>query len=401
MSDLPVYHVPGPPGEAGFVHGRALEDLLTRPFVEAYVARLAETNRCDPQDLRAQSRRWLAGLPAHFQEEIEGMGDGCGLGTDPVAAFLYADIARPTGAESPGARARRFNPAADPEPPPGEHDLPADDDAEAERESAGGPMCSGVAARLDDGAAWIARNCDWLIATLTRGTAAVAHAAPNRIPIMAVGIRGDIDVDTGINAERLWLHLHTLPALDDPPRDRTCISWLFWAREALETCATIDEVERFIERTARDRGVLAIVGDGKTNGAAVFECSKGGHVRRDADLERPVFATNHTIVKEIDAEREAKSRAGSTVGRFCAIRARLRDGAPRRGPDDLIDLLADPGVEMRTPVNLRTIYSAVAQPAGESVWFASGGADGRPAASGGRWARVKPPWRSRGGAVRR
>jgi hypothetical protein len=350
--------------------------------------------------LLTQTRRWLAGLPEHFQEEIEGMGDGCGLGTEPVAAFLYADISRPSGAESAEARARRFNPAADPEPAPGEHDLPGEDAAEAERESAGGPMCSGIAARLDDGSAWIARNCDWLIATLTRGTAAVAHAVPNRIPVMAVGIRGDIDVDTGINAERLWLHLHTLPALDDPPLDRTCISWLFWAREALETCATIDELERFIERTARDRGVLAIAGDGKTNEAAVFECSKGGHVRRDADLTRPIFATNHTLAKEIDAEREAKSRAGSTVGRWCALRARLRDGAPRRGPNDLIGLLADPGVEMRTPVNLRTIYSAVARPAEETIWFASGGADGRPAASTGRWARVKPPWASHGGVGR-
>ncbi len=384
MNELRVYHVPGEPAEAGFAHGRALHDLLTQPLIEAYLRRLGETNRYTREDLSAQCERWLAGLPEHFREEIEGMGDGSGVGTRLVAEFLYADIARPTA----GAGERRFDPAADPEPAPGEHDLP-------DHTEIGGPMCSGVAARLGDGNVWIARNCDWLIPTLTRGTAAVAHETPHRIPVMAVGIRGDIDVDTGINAERLWLHLHTLPAMDDPPLDRTSISWLFWAREALEVCATIDELEAFIERTARDRGVLAIAGDGKTNEAAVFECGKGEHVRRDVDLSTPAFATNHTLSKEIDAEREAKSRAGSTVGRWCAMRARLRERAPKRGPDDLIDLLADPGVEMRTPRWLRTIYSAVVRPSDASVWFASGDASGRPAASGGRWARVTPPWLSR------
>jgi hypothetical protein len=77
------------------------------------------------------------------------------------------------------------------------------------------------------------------------------------------------------------------------------------------------------------------------------------------------------------------------------MRSRLRRRAPERGPDDLIDLLADPGVEMRTPKWLRTIYSAVVRPSDASVWFASGDASGRPAASTGRWARVTPPWLSR------
>ena len=57
---------------------------------------------------------------------------------------------------------------------------------------------------------------------------------------IGVGIRGDIDIDTGMNAEGLWLHLHTLHARDPLPDDRPVISWLFWAREALETCSTIE-----------------------------------------------------------------------------------------------------------------------------------------------------------------
>jgi len=91
-----------------------------------------------------------------------------------------------------------------------------------------GPLCSAAAGRSPDGrGAWVARNCDWLRAILVRGTAAVVHRRPHAIPILAVGIRGDIDVDTGVNAERLWLHLHTLPALDAPTDDRRRFSWLF------------------------------------------------------------------------------------------------------------------------------------------------------------------------------
>ena len=53
-----------------------------------------------------------------------------------------------------------------------------------------------------------------------RGCAAVVHETPHRIPVMAVGIRGDIDIDTGLNAEGQRLHLHTLHAKDDPPAAR-------------------------------------------------------------------------------------------------------------------------------------------------------------------------------------
>src|SRR5690606_34283906 len=153
--------------------------------------------------------RWLGNLPAHFQEEIEGMARGAGIGVLGMAEFLYADIARPTG----GADARLASPGEEPAR------MEREGRAGREAEPADGPMCSGVWLAATGGAeTWVGRNCDWLVPTLLRGTAAVVHAAPGRIPVMAVGIRGDIDVDTGINAERLWLHLHTLLAMDDPPR---------------------------------------------------------------------------------------------------------------------------------------------------------------------------------------
>ncbi|MEM7622857.1 MAG: C45 family autoproteolytic acyltransferase/hydrolase, partial [Planctomycetota bacterium] len=361
---------PGPPGESGFVHGRLIADLLSPAFVEAYLRRLAPINRFTLDDVRVQASRWLDGLPVNFQEEIDGMARGSGRPLAEVAAFLYADIARAT---RDVAVNHAYDAVRDPE-----------------LGNARGPMCSAVVSNANR-CRWASRNCDWLTATLMRGTSCVVHAVPNRIPVMAVGIRGDIDIDTGMNAEGLWLHLHTLLAKDDPPRDRTCISWLFWAREALERCATLDELEAFIHATGRDRGVIAIAVEGKTGDAAVFECTKADARRVDAGTE-PLFATNHTLAKVIDEAREAKSRPGSTVGRFCALRSLLREHAPEHGPDDFIDLLAAEGVEMRTPEHLRTIYSAVANPKHNEVWFAAGKADGPPAASRGRWERVLWKW---------
>jgi hypothetical protein len=344
------------------------------------------TNRVDRTDLERQAGRWIAGLPRRYQTEIDGMAQGAGVKPIRAATFLYADIARPTRPDAEDA-SRAFDAVRDAEPGPGEHDLPADAPI--------GPMCSAVIATTPSHPSpWVARNCDWLYATLMRGTSAVVHATPGRIPVAAVGIRGDIDVDTGMNAEGLWLHLHTLLALDDPPTDRTTISWLFWAREALETCATLDDLERFIESTGRDRGVIAVALDGTSGEGALFECTKSTHTRHDFDPARPMVATNHPQSKVVDAAREAKARPGSTVGRFCALRSLTAEHPPEHGPDDLIDVLAHPGVEMTTPEHLRTIYSAVALPAEREIWFSAGDDTGRPAASRGTWTRVRDPFRS-------
>ncbi len=381
MSRLPTYQLMGAPGEAGVQHGRLLTDILSPGFIERYTGLLCGLNRCTRRDLSRQAQRWIERLPAHFVEEMDGMAVGAGATLASVAEFLYADIARPTRMQTVHDAERAFNPAADPEPLPGDHELPA----------GGGPMCSGVIANLHDGNPWIARNCDWLTPTLMRGTAAVIHATPRRIPVMGLGIRGDIDVDTGMNAERLWLHLHTLAALDDPPRDRTCISWLFWAREALEICASLDDLEHYIEETGRDRGVLVFAADGKTREAAIFECTKASHVRYNFDPAEPLYATNQTLSKEIPPERAQRSCEGSTIARYCGLRARLSEQPPAHGPHDLMHLLADPRIEMRRPQWLKTIYSAVANPTDGKMWFAAGDANGTTAASGGRWEALAFP----------
>jgi len=362
---LRIDHIPGHAAACGYAHGRRIADLVEPAFLRAYTGALADAIGFDPDSLRPQGAAWLASLPTHFAVEIEAMAQGAGVELGAMVDLLYADIARSDRSSAPS-----------------------------------GPMCSAVTSTLGDGRRWVGRNCDWLTPTLMRGVSAVVHEVPNRIPIMAVGIRGDIDVDTGLNAEGLWIHLHTLHATDPVPEGVASVSWLFWAREALETCADLDELERFIGATARDRGVMVIASDGRTGGAAVFECARGSYTRHDAMGDAPMCVTNHSLLRKARAPAAASPNASGTLSRARTLGRLLDQSPPVHGPDDLIASLGAEGVEMRTPRWLRTIYSAVADTSAQSVWFAAGTPGGRPAASSGRWSVVTPPWVKRRAAAR-
>lgn len=359
-----VDQFPGGPEESGFAHGRTLRDLLEPAFRERYITEIGRVIAYEREDLRSQAARWLDELPEHFQLEIDAMAAGGGLAAIKVAEFLFADIAKSTEG--------------------------------AERNTPIGPMCSALLSGCARGSLWIARNCDWLRPTLLRGVSAVVHEAPNRIPMMSMGIRGDIDADTGINAEGLWLHIHTMHARDRVVEGEPVHSWLFWGREALETCATIDELEAFARRMQRDQGLMAIVGHGPTNAGCVFECTRTTTRRHDIDPRDPRCVTNHPLSKPLPSyaghAAQGTQRSSGTISRLRAMRQHIEDTPPRRFPDDLKQLLASEGVEMRTPEWIRTIYAAVVNPQTQTVWFASGDHGGAPAASTGAWSRVRPPW---------
>ena len=392
---LPVIDLAGTPGDMGMAHGRVLADQLAPAWLDAFLQDFEHLNRLTRAELYAQAEAWQRLLPGHVLEEIDGMARGAraagaSASRADVLAYLYADIAQPT--LKPGEErqpAGVVNPAAH-----GEDG--AEDGVVADEAGAGGPMCSGlVVPTADDGALWVARNCDWYWALLRRGTAVVVHRRAGAIPCMALGVFGDIDVDTGVNAAGLWLHMHTLYSTDGPRAGTRETSWLFWCREMLETCETLADVERFIERTSRDRGVLLFAVEGRLRRAALFECTRGSHVRHEmgAGLDGDaILATNHCPAKVMDAERVARSRRGSTVSRLARMRA-LVEERPEHGPDDLIDVLADPGVEMRRAKSLRTIYAAACAPGRQEVWIASAGyPEGGSAASAGRWERVGWPF---------
>jgi len=369
----PTFHevrLPAHLEEAGFAYGRACTDLLRGERLDRYLRSMLDLKRTDPISLAAHACAWARRLPDHFQRQMHAMAHGAAVPPSTLEQFLYADIAVPAG-----------TPVA----------------ADSTLVSADGPMCSGVVVHEPD--PWVARNCDWYQATLQRGTAAVFHAVPHRIPCVAVGLMGDIDADTGMNAEGLWLHMHTLQATDEPRAGVSCISWLFWMREALETCATLDDVERFIARTDRDRGVLLFAVDGRRGESAIFECSRSTYrvVRPGSVAGRPTLvATNHAHARHPSPaeaiERGNRPGGNGTISRWCRLHTALARGHAGSQPDQLMRLLANEGVEMRPGRGseaLRTIYSAVAAPAQGRLWFASGAC---PAASAGTWRPVRVDW---------
>ena len=377
--------IPGDVEDAGFAYGRACAHLLAHDRWTIYTNAMMRVQRTDATHLAACAERWAASLPVHFQMQIEAMARGAGVDGPRVRQFLYADIASPLPAGGAGSASHG-----------------------ASLISATGPLCSSVIAAQprEPKRPWVARNCDWLLGTLCRGTAVVRHRVPGRIPCAALGLLGDIDADTGMNAERLWLHMHTMHATDEPRAGASVISWLFWMREALETCATIDDLERFVHATNRDRGVMLLAADGKTGDTAVFECTRTGAVRLGPEHLRcgpAIVATNHPRDKHPSREQQqerarAMARAGNgrslgTISRRCRLLELVEHAPPEHLPDDLVEILSDDGVEMRhdnaASEQLRTIYSAVADPSRDRVYFASGAC---PAASQGTWREVRMRW---------
>lgn len=391
-STFHVCELAGDHASAGYRYGRMCREILSEARREAFITAMLPITRTSREHVEACASVWAGQLPVHYQEQMEAMARGAGVRAKDVHAWLYADIAAPLGQQPRvmDSAVRGWAPISD-----------------------GGPMCSGVVVPGADGQhgssrTWAARNCDWHEPTLMRGTAAVLHAVPGRIACMTVGLMGDIDADTGLNAEGLWLHMHTLAASDEPRAGYSCISWLFWMREALEQCSTLRDVEAFIQRTDRDRGVMLFACDGKSREGAIFECSRSGYTRVDPWImqtqvgERSVcFATNHCQhkhPKDVDEYGQPMpprvSPSNGTISRYNRLRQVLTDAWPEDEPHDLMEILADERIEMRTTSpgsSLRTIYSAVASPGNAVrepvVFFASGAC---PAASGGTWREIWP-----------
>ena len=367
-SDVRVVRLSGAPGDQGLQRGETLGPVLSETPRRAYLDATSLLTGVSPGSVRRGAGAWLESLPTHVQEEVDAMARAAsraaGFSGPPVSPFdvaewLYADIASGGGA--------------------------------------GGAACSAITVEIDR-AAWVARNCDWLPSQLLRGHSVVIHDHPrgsSRIPILAMGIAGDIDVDTGMNAAGLWLHVHTMHASDSPSHAKPRRSWLFWAREALETCETLDDLDAMLSRVDRDRGTILVAVDAKTNERAVFECPRASHERHDAG---PSFqcATNHPASKHpLDPERLARSRPGGTIRRRDALERLALANHVWAPPDDLAAILAHPSVEMRDAKHLRTIYSAICRPASRDLWFCPGSPSAQSSVPQGRWTRIPNPWPAR------
>lgn len=235
--------------------------------------------------------------------------------------------------------------------------------------------CTSFIAAID-GAPWVGRNNDYLLPLWWDH--AMVRDIPGRLSTLALGLPGDAFTGTGINEARLWLHTHWLPA---PDRPQAAERWtpFVWLREALETCATIADVESLLSATERDQGMALFAVDGKARAAALFECTCRSHLRADF-RGPPLVAANHYQLVVVPGAADEGSRS-----RQDRLERALR-AAPGREAFAAALALAAVGEEGS---DLGTVYSALADPAGGRIWYA---ADAFPAPLEGRWAPLEWPW---------
>jgi hypothetical protein len=333
-----ITHLSGTPWKMGYAMGRKLGSRLEANIQRYLELRPQPAEALDYERLRLGALDYLHRLPERFQQELEGMAQGAGLPTQRLAEWQYIDPLLYPG-------------------------------------------CSGFVVEIE-GAAWVGRNND-MFAPEMWGYLTVREPT-GRIPAMTFGMEGDVFAPTGMNRAQLWLHCHALDALDAPGQGRPHLPSYVILSEALETCASLGEVEARLDQIDRDDGMLLLAVDGKSGEFAVYECGCSAHIRHEP-VEGVIIATNHPL-------SEQESEQDNSHSRYCRIEEMLGELRQRtnslRLPDDLITILGDEGVERRQP-DFATVYSNVACPASGDAWYTFGG---YPAASRGNWGKVHIPW---------
>ena len=338
-----TYQTRGSPAEAGLILGRALGDRLDgviRAYLEGMVG---PTGSPDREKLGSGAMAWLQGLPERFREEYEGMARGAGLPVQRIAEWGYSE---------------RFAPGG----------------------------CSALVC-VTGGQPWVARNND----TETSGPWGYVTVSEieDRIPTIGFSLEGDIFAPAGMNQERLWLSYNHLPADDAPSPDRKALDCFVFLMEALETCGTIREVEDLLGRVHRVGGMSLLAVDGKGGEFAVFECAPSRHARREVRGDGIVAANHHCALQgpapggqHLPGSEDRHRRMEELLADLLRTRAVLEF------PGDLVRILADDGVERRSP-DFETTSANVACPGNREIWYTFGGT---PAASAGDWQPVKWSW---------
>ncbi len=332
-----ISYAEGTPREIGLSAGRRLGKKLARNIAYYIRNRPLRLDALDRTKTQAAGMSFFRSLPARFQEEIEGLAEGAELPLQQVTEWFTVD--------------------------------PSVQD-----------WCSGFASSID-GHFWVGRNNDFR-APAVWGYVSVKNIQ-GRIPTMNFGMEASAFTSNGINKEQLWLHSQYLPVTDKPRKNRAHFPGYVVITEALETCSNIQEVEKLLATIDRDDGMILFAIDGKTEETAIYECSCRKHYRKNP-VEGRLVATNHV--------RSTKSSriVGSSASRLTRLMELVgRNGWPGvNAPDDLIAVLADRGVEMRS-IQFITVESVVACPGQKKQWYTLGG---YPAANYGNWQEIAWPW---------
>jgi hypothetical protein len=284
-------------------------------------------------------------LPTRFQDEFEGMAEGANISLQRLAEFAYI-------------------------------------------EECDAKQCSG-AIYLHENQAWVARNNDFYVPELW-GYAAIREV-DGRFPTINFDMEGGIFTPTGINKEKLWLHYNFLPVWDEPAPNKPHVPPYVFLTEALELCHTISDVETLLDATDRDGGMLLFAVDGKNNEFALFDCMCAKYARRESS-DGWIVGTNHYCgFEDLTLDDAAKAPLG-TLSRFSRMENLMQTLSASQTrlnlPTDLIRILADDEIERRDQ-QVVTVYSNVACPCKDEIWYTFGG---YPAASKGNWQRLEWPW---------
>jgi hypothetical protein len=340
LIDMDIFHLAGEPRERGISYGRSLKEIFPRQFTLWIDKGMAAHGILDRERLTQEAHRFLDKLPRHFVEELEGFAKGAQVPVLHVAAWQCEYLAR-TG-------------------------------------------CSTLVTQ-PDGIPWVGHTVDydnfgahqWACVVIVDASDSV------RLPFMHFPIRGDLGVYQGVNAARLWLHTNYLPAIDVPCRPS--LPWLFWVREALETCTSLADIEAFLNTYDRDTGVALTAIDGKTNEATIFECSRSTFRRLPAQAQA-LSVTNHA-----QSGGTEEAFLPPSVGSLRRL-ARLQELVTHHMPcqeEDFVQILSDPKVEQRGEW-LGTVQAVIACPSSRKVWYAAGH---YPAASQGQFTSISWPWK--------
>ena len=345
-----IYHLTGTPYEIGFGMGQALGSRLEANIKQYICQRIPQGVTFDKVAWRKGALPWLRDLPERYLEEFEGLASGAGLPLLSLAKWAYIEVLLEN-------------------------------------------QCSGAILILDQHA-WVARNND-IFAPDMWGYVTIREVT-GRIPTISFGMEGDVFTPTGINREKLWLHYNWLPASDRLNPALPHLPGYVLLQEALETCRTLQDLEKYLLQVQRDGGMLIFAVDGKTDEAALYECSRTDF-RKRYPVEGWIVGTNHTCEQANLPSSEEDYQPLSTHSRYQrlevlaeAIFSRHQPGSslPESLPGELIDLLADDEIERRNG-EIQTAYSNVACPATTEIWYTFGG---YPAASQGDWQRLEWPW---------
>ncbi|TKJ46831.1 hypothetical protein CEE34_06830 [Candidatus Aerophobetes bacterium Ae_b3a] len=333
-----IFYFKGSPREVGLSNGKALGKKLDW-IIGRIIEGIEDICGINIQKLEKEALPWLHSLPVHFQEELEGIAEGADIPLRRVAEWFFAFQCANNG-------------------------------------------CTGLI-RLIDGDVWVARNNDYILPELWGYT--IIRDVDGRIPTMIFGTEGEVFSATGVNKERLWLHYNWLPVWDKPSEKKQCLFPYVFLREALETCSSITDVADLLEDIERDGGMNLFVIDGKSNEFCIFECSCSSCKKRKPQYAH-LSATNHYCASRIPDGFQNGSR--SSLDRLQRTEELLKDKAFDKLPENLIQILKDSKIEQSSK-EAGTIYSNVACPGKELVWYAYGEF---PAASRGTWHQLNWPW---------